>query len=97
MTRHFLKTVKAICLVYIMSFAAGWLARVWLRGHISPENKAALFVMLAVVLTLIVIFCTVGISRWRKNQLSPMEKRIMVFSLVMFVVMFVVGWHSDLQ
>ena len=91
-----METAKAICLSYVLSLAAGWLSRKFLFGHLSADNKAALFILLATVLTTTVIFCTLGLQRWRSGQLSPMEKRLLVVSLIMFVVMFLAGWFSDI-
>ena len=81
---------------FVLSFASGWLLRKMVRGNISPDDKAALFVLLATVLTLVIVLCTVGIRRWKLGVLSPMDKRLMVFSLVMHPLFLVLGWFTDI-
>ena len=90
------EAAKWICLSYLLSFVSGWLTRELTQGKISADNKAALFFLLATVLTLVIILCTAGMRRWKKGELSTTEKRLMVLSLVMYPFFFVLGWFTDI-
>jgi hypothetical protein len=78
---------KWFCMPFVLCFVAGWLTHEWIKGEISDDNKAALLIMLATIITIIVILCTVGIRRWKGAQLSAMEKRLM-FSLCFCIQFF---------
>jgi hypothetical protein len=91
-----MEKAKAVCIAFVLSLAAGWLSRKFIQGHISADDKAALVILLITVLTIIGIFCTLGIRRWRRGQLSTTEKVFMVASLVLLVVMYITGWCSDI-
>ena len=91
------KAGKWICVSYLLSFVSGWLMRQMIQGKIKSEDKAALFILLATVLTLVVVLCTVGLRRWRKGVLGTAEKCLMTFSLVIYPLSFVLGWFTDIH
>ena len=93
---HKLEGAKWIGVSYVLSLAAGWLTRKMFQGKISPDDKAALAVLLLTVLALVIVLCTVGLRRWKKGALGSLEKRVLVFSLIIYPLMFVIGWFVDI-
>lgn len=90
------ETAKWIGVSYVMSLAAGGLCRKVLRGKMSADNKVAMIILLLTLITIVGVFCTVGVQRWLAGSLSNFEKRIMYFSLFMFPLMFVIGWVANI-
>ena len=90
------ETAKAVILGYLLSFVAGSLCSSMARGTISEPDRAALFIMLAAVCLTIGIFATVGVRRWRAGLLPKTEKWFVCFSTLMFVSLFILGWHIRL-
>jgi len=91
-----LEGAKWIGVSYVLSLAAGWLTRKLVNGKISSDDKAALAVLLVTVLTLVIVLCTVGIRRWKTGALGPAEKRVMVISLIIYLLMFTIGWFVNI-
>src|SRR5215510_9814168 len=87
-----LKATKWIGMSYLLSFVSGWLTRQMVEGKIKPEDKAALFILLATVLTLMIVLGTVGMRRWRNGELSMWERRLMYFSLSMYPLLLILGY-----
>jgi len=90
------ETAKWIGISYTMSLAAGGLCHKAVYGKMSADYKAAMIILLLTVLILVGVLCTVGVRRWRVGGLSNFEKRILVFSLFFFPVMFAVDWYSNI-
>jgi hypothetical protein len=91
------RTAKWVCISYLLSFVAGWLTRRLSQGKISQEDKAALFILVATVATLVIVLCSIGIWRWRNGKLTVGEKRLLVISLAMYPLCFVFGCFTDLN
>ena len=89
---HGWEGAKMIGISFVLSLMSGWLMREMVQGKISADNKAALFILLATVVTLMAVLCTTGIRRWKRGELAAMEKRLLVFSVVMYPVCFVFGY-----
>jgi len=87
---------KVICVSYVLSFAAGGLLHNAIKGKINDPNRPAMYILMATVLAFIIILCTVGIRRWKNGQLDVFNKLFVVFSLVMYLVLFAVGWFADI-
>ncbi len=90
------ETAKSVLLTYVLAFAAGWLTSEMHDGKISEHNRVAAVILLITVGTTLAVFSIVGVRRWRAGKLSAMEKRIMVFSIVMIAVCFVAGWRAEI-
>jgi hypothetical protein len=91
------KTAKGIGLSFVMALAGGWLTRELLGGKIDPANRAAAYILDLTLLAMLVVLVLVGARRWRRGQLTPAAKRLLVLSGVFLIVFFVIGWRSDLS
>jgi cytochrome bd-type quinol oxidase subunit 2 len=86
------ETAKWICVTYLLSFVAGGLAHRTTRGKLDDANRAAMFILLTTLLAFIIALCAVGFRRWKKGLLDASDKPFVVFSLVMYPVLFAMGW-----
>ena len=91
------KTAKGVCLCYVLSVAGGWLTRELAGGKIDPANRAAAYILDLTLLVMLAVLVVIGARRWRRDQLTPAAKRLLVLSLVFLIVFFVIGWRSDLS
>jgi uncharacterized membrane protein YhaH (DUF805 family) len=91
-----MKTVKWIGVSHVMNLAAGGLCHKAIYEKMADDDKAAMLILLLTLIAIIGVFCTVGVRRWRAGSLSNFEKRIMVFPMFAFPVMFVVGWFANI-
>ena len=89
------ESAKFVCASNVLSFVAGGLLHSAVRGKINEANLPAMYILLATVLTLIIILCTVGIRRWKNGQLDAFNKLFVVLSLVLYPVLCAVGWFAD--
>jgi hypothetical protein len=86
------ETSKWICVTYLLSFVAGGLAHGTTRGKLNEANRAAMLILLATVFAFIIALCAVGFRRWKKGLLDASDKPFVVFSVVMYPVLFAMGW-----
>ena len=90
------ESAKLVCVSYVLSFAAGGLLHNAIRGKINDANLPAMYILMATVLTLMIILCSVGIRRWKSGQLDSFNKLFVVLSLVLYPVLCAVGWFADI-
>jgi cytochrome bd-type quinol oxidase subunit 2 len=86
------ETAKWIFVTYLLSLLAGGLAHGTTRGRLDDANRAAMFIVLVTMLAFIIALCAVGFRRWKKGMLDASDKPFVVFSLVMYPVLFAMGW-----
>jgi len=90
------ESVKWVCVPFILSFVAGGLIRAATRGRLDEANRAAMYILCAVVLVLMILPVAVGIRRWKRGQLTRFEKLFAVSSLALFPILIVAGWFADI-
>lgn len=91
------KTAKGVGLCFVLSLAGGWLSRELLSGKIDPANRAAAYILDLTLLAMLAALAVVGARRWRRDQLTPAAKRLLVLSVLFLIVFFIIGWRSDLS
>jgi hypothetical protein len=91
------KISKGVGFCFVLSLASGWLTRELFFGNIDPANKAAAYILDLALVVMVLILGILGTVRWRRHELTPTAKRILVISIVFLVVFFIVGWRSDIS
>jgi hypothetical protein len=90
------KTAKGVGICFVLSLAGGWLSRELLAGKIDPANRAAAYILDITLLVMLSTLTIVGVRRWKRNQLTPAAKRLLLLSVIFLIVFFIIGWRSDL-
>ena len=93
---HAWHIAKGVGISFVVSFSAGWLTRELLTNKIDPANKAAAYILDLTLLVMLAVLAVLGAKRWRRNQLTPAAKRLLIVSMVFLIVFFVLGWTCDL-
>src|SRR5215216_6648402 len=91
------KTAKGVGICFVLSLAGGWLSRELLTGKIDPANRAAAYILDLTLLVMLTALTVVGVQRWRRDQLTPAAKGLLLLSLFFLIVFFIIGWRSDLS
>ena len=94
---HAWHLAKGVAIAFVVSFAAGWLTRELLTGKMSAENKAAAFILDLTLFVMLSVLLVLGAKRWKSNQLTQAAKSTLILSIVVLILMFIVGWASDVS
>ncbi len=88
---------KGVGLCYVISLCGGWLTRETFDGTASDDNKAAALVLDMTLAVFIAVLVFYSRSKSKRDLMTPVAKRIGVFSAVMIPICFATGWFSDLS
>jgi hypothetical protein len=92
------KTAKGVGICLVVSLAGGWLTRELFSGKIiDPADRAAAYILDLTLLVMVGVLVVLGVRRWKRDELTPAAKRLLVLSFLFLVIFFIVGWRSDLK
>lgn len=91
------KTTKHIALCPLVTFVAGWLTRSTVKGTIHGNDRPAAYILLGTSIIMVSILIYLGITRWKRNQLTKCAKVVLCLAIVALFAFFYLGWNADIE